>query len=789
EPMAKDFADVKTSIDNVRRDVEGHEGRLNNMEQEIKDLREGRPAASSSTAASSVGPPLRFTGLESAAQSVPSGPKRASDKICVTIGDWDRDTPRDTILNEARALTDTIPDKAEDGVFVPLKRASFLKVRFTSSGRMWAWERSLAGKQIIVRQPHHLGRRSGCSVEKPSEEIRLSIMITRAKKEMTDNLCVQAADLELDYIRGIVRWKQHRFGEMARTTGLMSFKEHVAADISAHTGVNLNLVESQAKVNAANYFAATPREQHDYDAAIFQGAGYWGKTSELEVGEGDICQVTPRVEGQKQMGQHEDSMDELSDLIMIPPPGAHPVVGVDAQMALPPPQADKERWIGDFPVGQRTRRAEILTRLLMQHNRAATNTFAAAASGPTCHCDFKHPPAQIDYVLIPARDIWKVSAELEEIADSAQSDHSAIKLDFTLGTRRRYVWNRGRAPMKGWTCLDKRIQRWSHSTCCADRNPAPFTFLTDAVHLAAAARGRGPPARKAPKLPEGHELIQTLRMLEDIIRICRKIWTANWALQRGLHEAGNPRVRAPRRAQPGPAHNQLANAEGGIEGDPLRIKGLLEREYGNAFRASDGEEPVGVFACPAHFATGGALDIPPFSPEMLREALCDMEAMKAPGVGGVVAEVLQALAWPKHVTQLMKKKKGDKHALKGYRPITLLTTFEKLYSLGLIKKCGHQLTLRSPQHAYRKFHQATDVIFSMRLLVEKAREQNRPIFIMGGDIEAAFDRVSHRSVEETLRRRAEPGPAILAIMRELKASAAIKTGSIQTQPVPRTRGI
>ncbi|CAK0890167.1 unnamed protein product, partial [Prorocentrum cordatum] len=83
-PMAKHFADVKTSIDNERRDVERHERRLNNMEQELEDLREGRPAAPSSTAASSIGHPLRFSGVESAsAQMVASGPKRACDQICV----------------------------------------------------------------------------------------------------------------------------------------------------------------------------------------------------------------------------------------------------------------------------------------------------------------------------------------------------------------------------------------------------------------------------------------------------------------------------------------------------------------------------------------------------------------------------------------------------------------------------------------------------------------------------------------------------------------------------------
>eukprot|EP00959_Pyramimonas_sp_CCMP1952_P054543 1140192-Pyramimonas_sp.AAC.1 len=50
------------------------------------------------------------------------------------------------------------------------------------------------------------------------------MMITRAKKELIDNLGVQTADLELDYIRGSAWWKQHTFGEVVRTTGLMSFK-------------------------------------------------------------------------------------------------------------------------------------------------------------------------------------------------------------------------------------------------------------------------------------------------------------------------------------------------------------------------------------------------------------------------------------------------------------------------------------------------------------------------------------------------------------------------------------
>ena len=251
--MSKDFADVKTSIDNVRKDVGRHETRLNGLERQITELRSSGSVGGASTAASAASSadrgPLRFPGFAEAVGSG-SGQKKANEKTCVTIGGWDRDTPRATILAEARSFTDTIPDKAADGVFVPLKRASFLKVKFTSSNRMWTWVRSMKGKTITLPQQHHQGRRFWFSVEKSTEEIRVSTMISRAKKEMLDNLGVEASDLELDYVRGIIWWKQYRFGELVKSTGLMSFKEEVATEISAHTRINLVITDFQAKVNA-----------------------------------------------------------------------------------------------------------------------------------------------------------------------------------------------------------------------------------------------------------------------------------------------------------------------------------------------------------------------------------------------------------------------------------------------------------------------------------------------------------------------------------------------------------
>ena len=67
---------------------------------------------------------------------------------------------------------------------------------------------------------------------------------------MLDNLGIDALDLELDCVRGIIWWKQYRFGELVKSTGLMSFKEEVATEISAHTRINLVITDFQAKVHA-----------------------------------------------------------------------------------------------------------------------------------------------------------------------------------------------------------------------------------------------------------------------------------------------------------------------------------------------------------------------------------------------------------------------------------------------------------------------------------------------------------------------------------------------------------
>ena len=69
-----------------------------------------------------------------------------------------------------------------------------------------------------------------------------------------------------------------------------------------------------------------------------------------------------------------------------------------------------------------------------------------------------------------------------------------------------------------------------------------------------------------------------------------------------------------------------------------------------------------------------------------------------------------------------------------FRPIAVLPVLYKLYSR-VLYMLGETVcrSLKAPQFAFRKFHQAHDVVFAMRQLAEKPGEWGAPrIFIWLG---------------------------------------------------------
>ena len=90
------------------------------------------------------------------------------------------------------------------------------------------------------------------------------------------------------------------------------------------------------------------------------------------------------------------------------------------------------------------------------------------------------------------------------------------------------------------------------------------------------------------------------------------------------------------------------------------------------------------------------------------------------------------------------KNKGDRSDCKNYRGISLLSVVGKLYAsvvLARLQKLAECVYPES-QCGFRAKRSTVDMIFSLRQLQEKCREQHKPLYIAFIDLTKAFDLVS-----------------------------------------------
>lgn len=160
------------------------------------------------------------------------------------------------------------------------------------------------------------------------------------------------------------------------------------------------------------------------------------------------------------------------------------------------------------------------------------------------------------------------------------------------------------------------------------------------------------------------------------------------------------------------------------------------------------------------------LDIQPTIDE-LDKAIDKLPSGKAPGKDCIPAEIIKcgkpALLEPLHkllckcwedgeVPQSMRdanivtlyKNKGDRSDCNNYRGISLLSIVGKLFAriaLTRLQKLADQVYPES-QCGFRSKRSTVDMVFSLRQLQEKCREQHQPLYIAFIDLTKAFDLVS-----------------------------------------------
>ncbi|KAI5749413.1 hypothetical protein M8J76_007135 [Diaphorina citri] len=160
--------------------------------------------------------------------------------------------------------------------------------------------------------------------------------------------------------------------------------------------------------------------------------------------------------------------------------------------------------------------------------------------------------------------------------------------------------------------------------------------------------------------------------------------------------------------------------------------------------------------------------------EEIEEVIKDLKKNKAPGIDNITNELIMAgkeeltdlIAYlftevlcqgkiPKQwevskIILLHKKDKREK--LTNYRPITLSCVLYKMFMKVIQRRISSILQENQPceQAGFRRTFSTIDHIHSVNQIIEKSHEYNKPIYISFIDYSKAFDSLKHRYIWETL---------------------------------------
>lgn len=197
--------------------------------------------------------------------------------------------------------------------------------------------------------------------------------------------------------------------------------------------------------------------------------------------------------------------------------------------------------------------------------------------------------------------------------------------------------------------------------------------------------------------------------------------------------------------------------------------------------------------------------------EELSKAIDCLSSGKAPGKDCIPPEVLKSgkpallqqlhellcLCWEKgHIPQDMRdanivtlyKNKGDRSDCNNYRGISLLSITGKVFARVVLARLQSLASRVYPesQCGFRAERSTVDMIFSLRQLQEKCREQQKPLYIAFIDLTKAFDLVSRSGLFSLLQKIGCP-PRLLQMVKsfhvDMNSTVCFNGGTSDAFPV------
>ena len=176
--------------------------------------------------------------------------------------------------------------------------------------------------------------------------------------------------------------------------------------------------------------------------------------------------------------------------------------------------------------------------------------------------------------------------------------------------------------------------------------------------------------------------------------------------------------------------------------------------------------------------------------EEVKKAICQMNPRKSPGIDGIPAEVYQyggeketvclhdlfTKCWEQGLVPQdlrdaiivsLYKNKGVKSDCSNYRGITLLSIAGKVLACLMLNRLIPTIAEENApesQCGFRANRGTTGVVFVLRQIQEKCREQNMGLFVAFVDLTEDFDTVSREGLWKILARLGCP-PKFLTILR------------------------
>ncbi|KAL0195131.1 hypothetical protein M9458_008703, partial [Cirrhinus mrigala] len=197
--------------------------------------------------------------------------------------------------------------------------------------------------------------------------------------------------------------------------------------------------------------------------------------------------------------------------------------------------------------------------------------------------------------------------------------------------------------------------------------------------------------------------------------------------------------------------------------DNTLILNRWSEHFQDLFSAERTVQEAAIFQIP-HLPVKVKLDEPPTIAETLK-AIQQLKSGKAAGIDGIPPEIWKyggpALhrTLPKDfrdaVIVTLYKNKGEKYDCSNYRGITLLSIAGKILARLLLNRLVPAIAedhLPECQCGFRANRSTTEMVFVLRQLQEKCREQNRGLYITFADLTKAFDTVSRQGMWQILER-------------------------------------